>query len=227
METSRFLLALCAATVVAASFLAGCGSATTTSLTLPSSVGSNNGQAAQTRRPRSWMLPKAKTQDLLYVSNSSTIITVEPAARIVKPLTSETGVVDVYTFGARKNAGKGSGSKHVGQLTDFSVPSGQCVDGSGDVFIGDWYNQRVLEYAHAGSTPINTFATEGDPIGCSVDPKSGNLAVSVFYYSGDSSGQGAIEVFNGSQAAVPTVYVPPNIYWPFPPGYDPNGNLFF
>jgi hypothetical protein len=98
---------------------------------------------------KSWMLPQAKGEDLIYLS----------AAR---------GIY-VYTYP------KG---KHVGTLTTPNYAAHECADTSGDVFITSYAGsqQGVYEYAHGGSQPIN-FLPLTEAYACSVDPTTGNLAV--------------------------------------------------
>jgi hypothetical protein len=46
------------------------------------------------------------------------------------------------------------------------------------VFITDTSTSQILEFAHGGTTPINTLSDyDYQPVSCAVDPKSGNLAV--------------------------------------------------
>jgi hypothetical protein len=99
-------------------------------------------------RDRSWMLPEAKNDDLLYISNSFD--------------------VTVYSYP------KG---KLVGKLRNFYRPLGECVDQAGDVFIANGTAQ-VFEYAHGGKKRIATLTMSGyQPESCAVDSTTGNLAV--------------------------------------------------
>jgi hypothetical protein len=101
-------------------------------------------------RGRSWMLPEAKSENLLYVS-------------------SYDKYVNVYAYP------KG---KLVGTLTGFGILGGECSDKFGDVWVIDNQDSRLYEYAHGGTTPIATLDTPaGDPLSCAVDPKTGDLAV--------------------------------------------------
>lgn len=147
-------------------------------------------------RQRSWMSRDATTQRLLYVSDQQTN--------------------DVYVFSYPKG-------KLVGTLTGFDAPYGQCADKSGNVFIAEFGGSDVVEYAHGGSTRIKTLAVpEQYPIGCSVDPKTGNLALATFASGG---GPGAVFIFRHAKGT-PTEYSSPNLYYYFPPTYDDRGNLF-
>lgn len=155
------------------------------------------------RRPnagRSWMLPDARKQWLLYVSDGSS------------------GTIDVYNY--RVQAGK-----LYGQITGLSFPYGQCVDGSGNVYVVDNSTAKVYEFAHGATTPIVTATDEyGYPIGCAVDPTTGNVAVANF--NGSSSGPGGIDVFAGGLSGTQTNYAGASLFRLWPPGYDMRGNLF-
>ena len=105
---------------------------------------------------RSWMTPGAKkSPSLLYVSNEGT------------------ATVTVYTYL------DGDGLILVGTLTGFSHPAGMCTDRSGDVWITDYGTNRLYEYEHGGTTPIETIREVGSsrPNDCAVDPATGDLAV--------------------------------------------------
>lgn len=105
---------------------------------------------------RSWMLPEAKkSTSLLYVSNWYS------------------ASVTVYTYL------DGGGLIQVGTLTGFNRPAGMCTDKAGDVWITDNGSNRLYEYAHAGTTPIETLRESGNtrPNDCAVDPSTGDLAV--------------------------------------------------
>ncbi|MGC2406511.1 MAG: hypothetical protein WA431_08900 [Candidatus Cybelea sp.] len=94
--------------------------------------------------------------------------------------------------------------------------SADCSDSKGNVFITG--STSVLEYAHGGTSPINTLKLPGDlALGCSVDPTTGNLAV-VF-----SSSYGDIAVFPNAQGTPVFYNAPINALFC---GYDNAGNLF-
>jgi hypothetical protein len=113
-----------------------------------------------------WMLPEAKDEDLLYVSNVYTIT--------------------VYSFP------KG---KLVGTLSDFEKPYGECVDAKGNVYITDSSFGTIYEYAHGGTKPIKTLKDPGFvPYGCAVDSKTGNLAVA--NYSDASAREGDLAIYH-------------------------------
>ena len=146
-----------------------------------------------TVRSRHQLLPQSSSgQDLLYVSG------IEP--------------VDFYTY---------PGGKMVGSLGTFRGPLGMCVDGAGDVFIPIYYDNQVLEYAHGGSAPIATITTANFPEDCSIDPTTGNLAVT--FYDG-------IQIFSYvvSGWSAPQTYTQPDgTYFTSFCTYDNSGNLFF
>src|SRR5580693_2931535 len=98
---------------VAALLLAGCGGAGTPTIGngLPTITGNGAQNAAH---GKSWMLPEATSQDLLYVSVSTTNYT-----------DSE---VQVYSY---------SSNQLVGTLTGFKYATSLCSDTIGDVFVID------------------------------------------------------------------------------------------
>jgi len=145
------------------------------------------------------MSPDAGKQWLIYASDA------------------DTGTVDVYNY--RVQAGK-----LFGQITGFQAPWGECVDSTGDVYVTDSVAYTVTEFVHGGTSPIKTLSITGDPVGCSVDPTTGNLAVSV-YYNIPPTGYGGIWIFpNGS--GTPTLYQDPNVANYYSCGFDNRGNLF-
>lgn len=100
-----------------------------------------------------WMDAGAGQWTLLYVSEGN-------------------GVVNVYRYWQRNL---------IGVLTDFKQPMGQCVDNSGDIYITDYAAGRVVEYSHGAEKPIRSLTEGGDPYACTVDLRTGNLAVANFY----------------------------------------------
>ncbi|MBV9719394.1 MAG: hypothetical protein JOZ77_08740 [Candidatus Eremiobacteraeota bacterium] len=155
--------------------------------------------AAPMRREQgtSWMLPAAANakSKLLYLSEYSS------------------NEVDVYDYPR---------GRHMGTLTGFSSPEGECVDAKGDVYIANSGSGIVDEYDHGGKKLIKTYTTSGDAFGCSVD-KAGDVAVTDFLTV--SYGPGSVTVFaKGSSTG--TVYSDPtNCHYIWPAGYDAKGNL--
>jgi streptogramin lyase len=180
----------CVLTAFSITALAGCGGSQP-----PIGTGTAPQTSALTPhvdRGTSWMLPEAKSEELLYVAGA------EP--------------VDVYTYPQ---------GKMVGSLGTFRGPDGMCVDQGGDVFITIYYDNQVLEYAHGGSTPIATINTANFPADCSIDPTTGNLAVT--FWDG-------IQIFShpSSGWSGPQTYTQPDgTYFTYFCAYDDSGDLFF
>jgi DNA-binding beta-propeller fold protein YncE len=129
---------------------------------------------------------------------------------------SDTATNDVYFYTYPRG-------KFVGALTGFDYPQGLCADSRGDVFIDDANAHEILEYAHGGQTPIATLLDgTRDPEGCSVDPTTGNLAVT-------DNGPGSVAIYRNARGK-PKHYHEPNQYYHlsqyFFCGYDDAGNLF-
>jgi hypothetical protein len=127
---------------------------------------------------KSWMLPEAKAEDLLYVSNSG-------------------GTVYVYSYPTLTPVGQLDGMGNV-------ATEGLCVDKQGDVFVPAWTGSPttgyIYEFSHGGTEPIETL-TDGtsENSSCSVDHTTGNLAVANF--------QG-VEIFQNAQGTPTAYSVP-------------------
>jgi hypothetical protein len=142
---------------------------------------------------RSWMDGGVSKQDLLYVSDGN-------------------GEVTVYRYWQHTL---------VGALTSMTQPMGECAGAAGDVYITDYAEKKIFEFAHGGTKPAKKLDDSPDsPYACSVDPTTGNLAVA----NNDAASQGNLSIWtNGSgtrkiytDAALPTV---------LDCAYDGNGNL--
>jgi hypothetical protein len=94
-----------------------------------------------------------------------------------------------------------------------------CADRKGNVFVPS-SGYVVLEYAHGGIYPLQTLHGGDVPLGCAVDPISGDLAVTQ-----EASGAGDVAIF--PQAKEPAaLYRDPEIATFGLCGYDDQGNLF-
>jgi hypothetical protein len=136
----------------------------------------------------SWMSQDAAAEDLLYVSGYSW--------------------VSVYTYPQ---------GVLVGKLKGFRIASGQCVDSKSNIYITDYGQSRVYEYAHGSRTRMRTIFIPNGPFSCSIDPTTGNLAV--------SSLGGGVRIFKNARGDG-IDYKDSNFNEYFGCGYDPNGNLF-
>lgn len=138
------------------------------------------------------MDPTAKNAPLIYASDAAS------------------GTVDVYNYKRPK--------KLLGQITGFQLPFGECSDALGHVFVTDYDAADIVEFDHGSTTPVKTLSDSwGSPIGCSVDPTTGNLAISNY------SNPGNVSVYvKGSWLHWYITYW--QKYWS--PGYDNQGNLF-
>lgn len=145
----------------------------------------------------SQMASTAKAQNLLYVSDDGA------------------NAVYVYAYPA---------GTHAGKLTNLAQPAGLCTDARGDVWVVQSASSRVTEFAHGASTPTTTLAVSGADslLGCSVDPTTGDLAVTDL---GNSTGGGSLWIFANAQGT-PKNYRDSKISFAYFDGYDLEGNLF-
>ncbi len=200
MTTSnRAGLAAGACAVVIA--VAGCNSGSQYSPNNPAqpsaSEPSARSRAVHPDRHPSWMAPDARTSALLYVSNDGS------------------DAVTVYSYPQ---------GKLKGSLTGFIGPYGECADATGDVFIVNEGPGTIVEYAHAGTTPIATLSDPNElPVDCAYDKKTGNLAVSDVVSTND--GPGGVSIYKSAQGT-PAVYTNPAMEGVSFLSYDGSGNLF-
>jgi hypothetical protein len=123
------------------------------------------------------------------------------------------GVVDLYDYKSGTLLGQSAG---IGA-------GGMCSDEDGNAYVTDFVSGAVYEIQHGTTTVIGSWYTNGEPIGCSVNPRNGDLAITNFYDFGSPSSTGSVEVYAaGGQSA--TTYYGPGYDWPA--GYDKHGNLF-
>jgi|GEM_PF-1419004 hypothetical protein len=151
-------------------------------------------------RAKSWVSPVAKdTQYLLYVAD-----------------TGGTGNYDIYNY--KSQAGKLFGTLHPGSF-GFSMPTGSCEDTAGNVYIVDAGSGLLWQFPHGSSSGMSVAITNAMmPLGCSVDPTTGNIAVSNF-------GNSTMNIFQGGFSGTQILSTALEPYM-WSPGYDPSGNLF-
>ncbi len=94
-----------------------------------------------------------------------------------------------------------------------------CSDKKGDVFVPS-SGYVVLEYAHGGIYPLQTLHGGDIPLGCAVDPSTGDLAVTQ-----EASGAGEVAIFADAREPA-TWYRDADISTFGLCGYDDRGNLF-
>jgi hypothetical protein len=105
--------------------------------------------------------------------------------------------------------------KRVGSLSISSRPRGLCSDTDGNVFVTE-DSGAVVEYAHGGTSPINTLSAPG-AFSCSWDPSTGNLAV--------VERPNSIAIFSGA-SGTPQIYTDNSFNEFNYCAYDDEGNLF-
>jgi len=168
---------------------AGCGGVPLQSAAVPGAGAM--ARPEQANPGRSWMLPdKKKRTTLIYSTDWAN------------------SDVNVYEYPA---------GTLVGQLTGFSDPYGGCVDASGDVYVTNIGNGTAVEYAHGGTSALNTYSPGGEPIGCSVD-RHGDVAIT-------SLNPGEVTVYAGGNPNDGAVYSDSDCSSMWPMGYDKKGNL--
>jgi len=153
--------------------------------------------AARSERGYSWVSPDAARHDLLYVSDSGA------------------NQVELYYYPA---------GNLVGELKHLNDPIGLCTDSDRDVWIVSSAASQIVEYAHGSTKRKASLIDSGELnlLGCSVDPTTGNLAVTDL---GGPSGGGSVSIYAGAQGT-PTLYTDSALDFVYFCGYDDAGNLF-
>jgi hypothetical protein len=150
---------------------------------------------------KNWMEPGANQNRLVYASDFNN------------------SIVQVYNYPSN-----GTQNPPAGTLTGFLNPQGMCVDKSNNLYIADTGNSRVQQYQWGSSSPSASYPATGEyPVGCSVDPTTGNLAASDIF--SPTTGQGAVTICSSPSSC--TTYVEPGgLLECFFIGYAPNGDLY-
>jgi hypothetical protein len=182
-------------TLAAITLLAACGGSQPP-IGAPDAMPQTSALATHADRGKSWMLPEAKSEDLLYVAASPD---------------GPNGSVYAYSYPQ---------GRLLGTLTGIGVPRGECADSAGDVFIVAYTNQSmssstIYEYAHGGTKPIAALSDPDVAVGCAVDPTTGDLA---------ASGDG-VAIFKNASGN-PTMYYSSEYSFFLYCGYDDRSNLY-
>jgi hypothetical protein len=108
--------------------------------------------------------------------------------------------------------------------------TGICSDASGHVFMtaeikeGNYFTGYIYEFAHDGISPIATLEESGyTPTGCSVDPTTGDLAVTNTF---DGNCQGSVVAIYPDAEGTPTTYDVMGFQCLTGAAYDDQGDLF-
>ena len=191
---TNYVLAACVALLLPA-----CTSELPARDTIRSTGGSDAVARFERLRPRvSWVLPEARSQNLLYVSGNA-------------------GFVYIFSFP------KG---KLVGTLTGFQEVSGVCADIAGNVWVANSADFDLIEYAHGGTLPIATLTDyESYPFSCSVNRENGDLAVSNIF-SIKQGEVGSIAVYP-SATRTPKLYTDSKFLEYYFLAYGPERKIYF
>ncbi|MFY9738170.1 MAG: hypothetical protein WAK11_03870 [Candidatus Cybelea sp.] len=191
-------LAMTAATFGLVVILGGC----TSPLTQATLTGPNVNRNDELQHGRHLAQPASGSSgDLLYVAPGDFRFT-------SRKNRASGGVVAYYTYPA---------GKLVGTLSTGG--RGLCSDSRGNVFVVN--DGGILEFAHGGTSPINILGNSDYSYeSCSVDPGTGNLAVT--FGSGNVAGIAIFKNATGNQ----TTYTDADFEHLYYCGYDGSGNLF-
>jgi hypothetical protein len=126
--------------------------------------------------------------------------------------------VTVYTYNKI-----GQNVALAGTLTGFVKPGVPCADNNGNVFIPDFGSTSIYEYAHGATTPTQILSDPtGNPVSCSIDLSTGNLAVANF---GPTTVNGNVAIYPQA-TGTPNTIMAANVAHPAFVGYTPTGALY-
>jgi hypothetical protein len=206
--------ARCALGVGVAAILAGCssGSQALAPAAPPASL-SQSGMAREVAQHHpSWVVPRF-TRSTANARRSGILRSAKSKAALL--YVAYSGAVNLYSWPALGS---------LGTLTEYGQVYGICSDAKGDVYIPDDEAGKIYEYAHGGKKAIKTLDDSyGEAQACSVDPVTGNLAVTNFV--GPGSAAGNLLVYPGASGS-PTMYTASGFDLYFFPAYDDKGNVF-
>lgn len=114
--------------------------------------------------------------------------------------------------------------KPLGVISDTRDTQGVCADPHGNVWVIASVSTRITRYPHGGTKPKVSLSDAGAqyPLSCSVDPTTGNLAMTNL---GGPSGGGNVYVWAGAKGSASTISDSAMSYVYFC-GYDASGNLW-
>lgn len=114
--------------------------------------------------------------------------------------------------------------KPLGAVGNAGDAQGVCSDSQGDVWVVPSISPKVTEYPHGLAKPKATLSDAGAeyPLACSVDPTTGNLAMTNL---GGPSGGGNVFIWAGAKGTANKIGDSAMSYVYFC-GYDPSGNLW-
>jgi len=125
--------------------------------------------------------------------------------------------VEVYSF---------PGGTYQRTLKTTDSVNGMCSDSKGNVFVAEAQSDAgyVYEYAHGGTAPVATLSVPkpNTPIACSIDPTTGNLAITMQNSQNFAPSVGIYAKATGT----PEVYSLGELGADPQGGYDDHGNLF-
>jgi hypothetical protein len=110
------------------------------------------------------------------------------------------------------------GLKYVYSISGVSDPAGMCSAKTGNWWVVASGSDEVSEYAHGGTKPLKTLSEDvGEAAGCTVDPTTGNLAVTIL-------GTSNAVVFTGGSGSGTTLS--DGLSSTYFAAYDDKGDLF-
>lgn len=110
------------------------------------------------------------------------------------------------------------------KLPDLSDARGSCVDSKGNVYVTNFGAADIVEFSHGVTKPARlVIDPDAYPIDCSIDPKTGNLAV-LNYYGKTEYSPGNVAIYTAAKGK-PKLYPYSTFSQFLACGYDGTGDL--
>jgi hypothetical protein len=164
------------------------------------------------------------TASLLAACGGNVSPIVTPASSALRPDKSATSLLYIGDLGeAQVDVLSYPQGKPQFTISGFGSVNGLCTDSSGDVWVSDGHNGKLLEYAYGSKKVKKTLTDTGFYMqGCAVDPKSGDVAVAIQAMNSDPGG---VAIFDHAKGK-PLNITAQAFYFPSFCTYDSKSDLF-
>jgi hypothetical protein len=200
----------------AAALLAACSGGGSPSSGMAPATGVNSSSVGQVRSLKEHVTLTARISKPLHKRHIKSWVAKDAAAapRLLFISDDGTNQVNMYTM---------PGMVLKGELTNFSEPQGMCSDAAGNIWVTNTGTASVIQLSRTG-TVLNTLTDGiGFPVGCAVNKKTGDLAVTNIF---DDTGSGASVLVYPNATGTPEEFSSTSLTEIFFPTYDASGNLF-
>ena len=165
------------------------------------------------------------TATLVAGCSGATQPALSPTRAQLGPASASTGYLYVGDLGTKEvDVFSYPQDKKVFTLSGFATVNGLCTDFNGNVWVSDGYDGKLDQYLYGQKKAHRSLQVPGYfTLGCSVDLKNGDLAVTI---QSPASNPGGVAIFKHAKGK-PRVIINTSTFAPSYCAYDYRGNLFF